>query len=345
MKKNNSTLKPIARELGVTKSDGESDSVFHARVIYTAIGYWLRFLSSNKQASEIGISKASLYINGSSILDGLVNLDENTRSWFFPDEESRPISKIRTTLMRSGDIIEIGYKSDVICSNSSLIHYKDHIITGYSMINETDYSSGLALIKKQPHDNSDPTELFSLFGIDVKDNEEYISYFLQNGNWEDAHNLDSFEVFNPEVNGVLSSCWNRDIPIYEHQLYMVRQKLSFGAYEYMLFKQQFGKKYICRIGDYFQDERIRITQRLLYVMKAYYGKPATAIVNTNSVYSCWHFWSTLPPAEDSILRYIGWPIGNINNPKNEFLVRNEFNDVVSELAKNLGVQIKESDYE
>lgn len=345
MKTNTSTLKQIAKELGITKSDVESDNIFHARIIYTAIGYWLRFLASNKQASESGISKASLYINGNSILEGLINLDEKTRSWFFPDEESRPISTIRSTLMCSGDIIEIGYKSDVICSNLRSIHYRDDLITGYSMINETDYSSGLALIKKQARENSNSFELLSCFGIDLNDTEKSIKNLLQNQNWEEIHNLDVFEIFNPEVNGVLSSCWNRDISIRENQLYMVRQKLNYGSYEYMLLKQRLGKRYISKISDYYQDERVRITQRLLYTIKDYYGNPATALVNVGNKYSCWHFWSTLPPSENNLLRYIGWPIGNINNPKNEFLVRNEFNELVTNIATNIGIKIKELDYE
>ena len=75
----------------------------------------------------------------------------------------------------------------------------------------------------------------------------------------------------------------------------------------------------------------------MYALKANYGIKARVKVDKFRKYMIVHFWSKLPPSVDKFMRYIGWPLEDIENKRNEFVIRNEFYSDVEKLLIILGI--------
>jgi len=343
-----STFAIIGNQMNIPRFTGESSKLYNSRVAYSALSMWIRLLSATTGDSSDNLSKSSLHRKVGSILSGYIAADPDIEEWFYPSAESDPINIIRNALLRAGDIIEIGFPSR-ICSCPLRKDYFSEIAAfakGGTTVSQIDYASGLAGIvhghSKSPR--LPATILYEDFGIPNYQAQKRIDELLNNARWEKTDKIDSFEFFDPNKNSVLSGCWTRFLPLNSHQLYIARRQFSFGVFEYQLAKCEENDVYLSPCTHYQQNELTRETQRLLYAIKGLYGRKVTARVEKGATYSQWHFWSKLPPAEEMFLRYISWPLNDINNPKNEFVVRNEFNSLLYELANNLNIIVEEHKY-
>lgn len=331
----------IGKELNIDRYEGESINQYHARVAYSAVGMWLRMLAALSAAERIGISKAKLHRRVSSIIGNFLRVEPDLEEWFYPEVNANPENQMRDILLRAGDLLECDFDGTISCGTRKKISIKEGIVLlkGNVLVTDVETTSGLAIIT---HEQTvlNKGELLEEYDIPVSGPEQVIELSLKNRKWEKLDSIDNHEIFDHFRNKVLSACWVKFLPLDEPQVYIARRQYSFGVYDYQYIKQEAGNYYVSSISGYEQDEYIRKTQRLLYAFKAVYGKKAKVLIEKGKQYSIIHFWSKLPPAEESFFRYIGWPLEDIENKKNEFVICNVFLDVTVDIINNLGMEME-----
>lgn len=340
------TFEIIGKELNIPKYACEDTVQYHARITYSAIGMWIRMLSATQSKETKPWSKSALHRKISEVLQSYIRIDSELVHWFYPNGTSNPIKILRNTLFRAGDLIECGFDSRVKCANERIIPFSDTqaFITGYQSSFQLNHSAGLACTIKGDFECT--TDFLSNnFQIPLSSAEMQLKQVSKTAKWEKVESIDNYEIFDPTRKKILSSCWVRFLPMASNQLYIARSQYSFGMYDYQLIKYENNIYYRSSMSAFSQHELVRDTQRLLYAYKAIYGHPATVLVDKLDKYTIWHFWSKLPPAEEFFLRYIGWPLENIENTKNEYLIRNEFSYLVETIVKNLNIEMEEHIHE
>lgn len=331
----------IGKELNIARYEKESLNQYHARIAYSAVGMWLRMFAAIGTDENIGLSKTKLHRRISNIINNFSQIEPSLAEWFYPDESSNPENLMRDTLLRAGDLIECDFDSTICCGTRKQIAVEERVILlkGNILVTDVETTSGLAVIVSEKS-FPNKAELFEEFDIPVTNPKQLIELSTKNNKWCKLDSIDNYEIFDHSRNKVFSACWLKFLPLKESQIYIARRQYSYGVYEYQYIKQEAEIYYVSSFSEYEQDEHIRCTQRLLYAFKAVFGEKAKAVIKKGKLYSTFHFWSKLPPAEESFLRYIGWPLTDIENRKNEFVIRNEFFDVTVELINNLGMEME-----
>lgn len=335
----------LSKDLSITKYAGESDKDYFSRLTYTALGLWSRFLASNPDGSgkSLGnISKSGHHRKLADCLHRFLLIYEDLEEYYRDDD---PVAQIRIPLLASMDLHEVGFESRLTAGKSCIISIDPThaVLVGCSQVPHNSCSSGLAFLVPAVV-NDVPDKFLAHWGIPQCSVESIFVESLNKANWESIDDLNNYEFFDANRQGTLSSCWTQFINL-SCDPCVARKKLAYGRPEYYLVKRESEKNWIARFSDFAQNEVIRETQRVLYALKARSKSKVIANVDIYQQYSIWHFWSKLPPQEEKLLRYIGWPKNNITNHTSEFVVRNEFNNIVSLIANNLGIVKKETRYE
>ncbi|MCQ2515470.1 MAG: hypothetical protein MJ094_01240 [Saccharofermentans sp.] len=331
----------IAHDLNIIKYEGESDYLFHSRIIYSAMGMWIRAIASSSNIESQSISKNQFHRSIQKILDSFLIVNGKTARWFYPENQTNPTNILRDVLFNSGDIIECGFDSKITARTPITVKYNNTNLIRIGAANsfENIIVSGMAITENGCCDLN-TVDLLEYFHIPLISHEEFLHFITKNLKWEKIANIDNYEFFDPNKNSVFSSCWTKFLPLKDNQIYISRSQLSYGAFNYKLCKQSNEVIFMASISSYSQNEHVRDTQRMQYIVKSFYGQCAKARADIGRDYSILHFWSKLPPAETKLLNYIGWPLENIGNRKNEFVIKNDFLEVIELLVNNLGINME-----
>jgi len=322
----------IGSSLGILRYQNEDEKNFEARLVYSALVKWFfTIIASNLHSENKDVSynsKAKVHREARRVLDSYIIAKPELKDWFYPNEETDPINLIREPLLKAGIIIDVGYQSQIALSASNLS--KTGKMPGY-LTSGACYFSNIIETEYFYH-------LLDRFNIDRSDYESFLRKYLEQIKWQEIVDVNNYEYFDIHKGQVFSNCWVSNIPKESQEPFMARRILSFGAYDYKLMINKGDKLYQASFSQYAQHESIRDTQRLLYALKAMFGTRATVKVEFFDNYTIWHFWSKLPPAIDSFMRYIGWPLENIENKKNEYVIRKELVEIVRNLNNMLGIE-------
>lgn len=335
----------LSRDLSITKYAGESDKDYLSRLTYTALGLWARFLascpdSSGKSAGNI--SKSAHHRKLAEYLQRFLLIYEDIEEYYQDDD---PVACIRNPLLGAMDLNEIGFDSRLSVGEyrALSVDHSHAIAIGISQVPPASCSSGLSFLAPTTVDIL-TEDFLAHWDIPESSAESVLDEILKNAKWEPTSTLKDCEFFDANRQGILSSCWAQFVNLSKGPC-VVRKKLAYGRPEYFLVKREEDTIFTASFSEFSQNEPIRETQRILYAMKARGRSKAIVNVDIYQQYSIWRFWSKLPPQEERLLRYIGWPKNNITNRTSEFVIRNEFNNIVSLIASNLGIVKKETRYE
>lgn len=335
----------LSRDLSITKYAGESDKDYLSRLTYTALGLWARFLAScpdGSGKSAGNISKSAHHRKLAEYLHRFLLIYEDIEEYYQDDD---PVARIRNPLLGAMDLNEIGFDSRLSVGEyrALSVDHSHAIAIGISQVPPASCSSGLSFLAPTMVDVL-TEDFLAHWDIPESSAESVLDEILKNAKWEPTSTLKDCEFFDANRQGTLSSCWAQFVNLSKDPC-VVRKKLAYGRPEYFLVKREEDTIFTASFSEFSQNEPIRETQRVLYAMKARGRSKAIVNVDIYQQYSIWRFWSKLPPQEERLLRYIGWPKNNITNRTSEFVIRNEFNNIVSLIASNLGIVKKETRYE
>lgn len=335
----------IGRDLAIFKYSGESENEYISRLTYSSLGVWARFLAaySDDSGKTVGnIHKATHHRRLSENLQRFILIYDFLEE-FYADDDA--VAKIRNPLFASEDMLELGFDSRLsigvhqnlaVDSDCTLILASEHIPPAA-------FASGLAIAVARGLPSSDK-DILEHWNIPNYSSSVIWDNAIKTAKWEAFHVSKECEFFDPRKQGTLSACWVQLLHLSSDPC-IARKKPANGQFEYYLVKQVDTTVFASKFSEFAQNEFVRETQRLLYALKAKANNRSIANVDVYRHYSVWHFWSKLPPQEEKLLRYIGWPKNGITNRTNEFVVRNEFNNLLSLIADNLGVIRKEIRHE
>lgn len=336
----------LSRDLSIYKYTGESDKEYYSRLSYSALGMWARFLASsidNPNKSDGNIHKGSHHRKLSEIMDRYQIIFDELTDYYQDDD---PIAHIRDPLLASQDLLEIGFDSRIAIGENTSIDVDRFLAmtVGGTQLSKGSFASGLAHVSLSQKQECSIPEFLSYWQVPLESASQILDYYIAQSKWDVFTVTKEFEFFDKHRHGPLSSCWIQVCPITETPS-IIRKKPMFGKSEYYLAKRINDTVYAAKFSEFDQHDEVRITQRLLYAMKA--SSRNRCVVNVDIYRQCsiWRFWSKLPPQEEKLLRYIGWPKNGITNRTREFVVRNEFNTLLARISDNLGIVRKEIRHE
>lgn len=115
-------LNAMIRDLKIWQYSGESNPQFVARVVYSALSMWIRVSTLDENIFEpsenpVGVSKVHILNRCQSFLDFMIKRYPDIREWFYPkDEKQKPIETIRERLYNAGELVDIGFNTDLVTS-------------------------------------------------------------------------------------------------------------------------------------------------------------------------------------------------------------------------------------
>ena len=336
----------LSRDLSIYKYTGESDKEYYSRLSYSALGMWARFLASCTDESsnvEGNIHKGSHHRKLTEILKRYQDIFDDLMDYYLDDD---PITLLRAPLFASKDLVEIGFDSRIAIGERINIDVDRFLAISISdaVLYKGSFASGLANVFLTNRPQSAIPDFLSYWQVPQARASQILDDYIANANWEVFSITNDFEFFDKHRKGTLSTCWIQTCPITETPS-IIRKKPMFGKSEYYLVKRKNDVVYAAKFSEFDQNDEIRVTQRLLYAMKETGRNKCIANVDVYRQCSIWHFWSKLPPQEEKLLRYIGWPKNGITNHTREFVVRNEFNALLTFISDNLGIIRKEIRHE
>jgi hypothetical protein len=125
----------VADDLRITKFSFESESQYYSRLIYSAIGNWILHCVNDKSITEsdeqFGVSKSYLLRRCASILNDLLEMCPQAKSWFFSEEIddcSGVVKYIRDIYEFTGYLVSGGHNTSLVLPKYCNVAIEDHLV-------------------------------------------------------------------------------------------------------------------------------------------------------------------------------------------------------------------------
>lgn len=323
----NELIKSMALDMDITPYQGETDSSYYYRVIYSALGRWCLETARGNG----GISKHAQSIILNNLTEKFIAIFPEVDKMLL-QEEQVPISVFIRRVYE-----ETGYLITDQNNHNNLTHYQRGLKIGSQQllfgVNENMRSEGLGIFSE----NSLYFTSWREFLIrDSLDYEEYLS---------SAFNLTLFSprdigkenllYFNPKTNDAPSSSW---INTMNTDKTIARNKSNGSYYRVMRYEDEL--LYYEEAPSVDADGLTGFEYRRLYnALKKHYGFPLKAQVRKlDAIYSKIILSGYLPNREYYLMLLCSWPCRMYCN-KREFIIKKEYLSFVQEVFDNIGIEI------
>ena len=299
----------IASDLGIKKYERETSIQYTHRVLYSAIACWIKAVSMDRPIIgepmvAIGTSRRHIHDKCSAVLDELLKRYPFSRMWFEPeDAKDNPISIIRTRLLRHGDLVNVGFDTNLAIATSKRIPLTQKLgcIKGVVIQQDITYSGLATVYSTHTKNEFDPKAILSVM--------DWLTEYAKNAWWKQADSLDEgIEYFNPRIKSKNNhSCWQTTFPLGVNNMTLIRRSVNKNAYEYLLYKP--NEKKIHRIDPFLQEQAEH--RRFMIGLRAIAGNPVPILVTHHSDHISLRLWIHLPMTEIMLLESYAWPHSSI----------------------------------
>lgn len=323
----NELLCSMSEEMHIPACEYENETDFTKRVVYSALGQWCLKSACGIRYGGNAITKH----RQTGIIKNLLNQYNN----IFPGiadyfdgiiESSVAIRKIYET---TGYLITNEDNHNSIADFGRTVPIGDkYLFFGEPFVNEV---NGLGLFCNK---SINVTKLRDYIIRDTLNYDEYINSCFEITDFEESVTFDEVLYFNPHLDKPVSASWSKN----SDDKFQIAKNDSLR--QFLLLQKYEGKEYY---KDFSVNEDVyEFTafeyRRLYFALKKKAGHPVKAWINTvDDNYSIITLSSHLPNREYYLLLLSAWPIGNMFS-KNEFLIKNEFVDCITEVLENIGVK-------
>ncbi|ACX63339.1 hypothetical protein [Paenibacillus sp. Y412MC10] len=339
----------IARDLKIIRFNNEPDYQFISRIIYSGLGIWVRYSTVdenilNPDKSKIGVSKIHILNRCRPFLDEMLGIYPAARTWFYPsDTESHPVETVRDRLCMSGELVEVGYNTDLslphfeICpinKNNSLIRgiQNQELLTAIGLAQmKTSYSRG-ALSNQ---------DLFQFYGLQSSTASVIMNEIISALKWTKWNDESPFQIYNKHSSMSFSNSWDYkfignglELSLYRHPMYSKGNK-NFG-----FIKCVDGEMYISQVSEYLVDGfEVR---RYMYALRYEASNPVKAafIRYRQENFVELHLYNALPSQEENLLMLLGWPVRHIHD-KYRLLFHGSVWGFIAQVLRNLNIKLEE----
>lgn len=329
-------------DLKIRRYEGEVEDQFIARVIYSALGVWIRTVTLDKEIlgddfAEVGVSKIHINNRCKPFLDNMIEIFPSTRKWFYPEGNTRnPISITRERLFNIQEIINSGFATSLALPSYNECFVEDGVILTRGMKKDNSLiSTGLGQIKISKKSCNNMDSVFAFYNIENKISRDIIEQYLSVVKWR---KIDEFtgEIFDIYSKKSFSNSWSTDLKLRNNEVSLYK----YGIKDFGLIKMIEEEIYMCQIDTYLIDKyEIR---RFMYVFRENIGNKVVAKYKKyegERVVKL-RLFNALPQKELDIIMLLGWPIRNINDTNN-MIFNEKVWAIVSEILTNLGIELEE----
>lgn len=305
----NSIIDKMATDLGIYRYHDEDVTFYNCRVIYSAMSCWVKAITmdqpvGSKENHLSGVSRRHIYERGNTVLQSIIKMNPETRSWFnVEDAKENPIVIIRNRLINHGDLLNEGFDTNLALSFA----HKKQFISGYDTIygktlEKNIFYSGISALCKSD---------FTKQSEESESAEEWLKRFLKNIWWSAMpYEMNDLMYFNPAHKSRNNyTAWNNSLPDAPDEIILGRSTINQNSFEYYLLKPK--SKLMHRIDPFLQEQGYNI--RIMYELRKKANNCAVAIAKNLGDHINLQLFTHLPTNERIMLESYAWPYNRIND--------------------------------
>ena len=303
-------LRAMAEDLGISKFINESDIQYASRVLYSALACWIKAvaldqLTTNTDQAKIGVSRRHIIDKCSRILDEMLKRNPAQKAWFeMTSADDNPVALIRSRLIRNGELLNVGFKTNLTLSGKETVCLSDHVrrLKGEILIDGTHYS-GISVLDYT-------TEKLELKDTTMYDTKLWFEEYIKNAWWRrDAFQDDSIQYFDAykKVRNNYS-CWQSTYPQLVDGIVLARRSVNKNAYEYLLIRQD-EDIFVHRIDPFLKE--MGEHRRFMIALRCLACNNVLVDVKTYLDHVHIKLHTYLPQTEKNLLESYAWPSNSI----------------------------------
>lgn len=309
----------MATDLNIRQFVNENQPQFINRLLYSGMACWIKTAAmdapitfslspdqnTNRQETK-GVSRRHILDRCDSILTEMLCRFPASKLWFetTPGNE-KAIQLIRSRLVRHGDLLNVGFQTNLTLAPESVIPLNPDLECGKGYLLDTSFSySGIAMIRRQQ------TE-YLFKENDRIDSCKWLKNYIKSAWWKPANLPEDVEYFNP-FRKVRSNygCWQDVPPTPVEGIVFARRTVSLLPTEYFLIKP--GEKAKLHRIDSFLRETGEY-RRFQFAFRRVVGNDLAADVKIYQDHIHLKLRFYLPEWENRLLESFAWPCNSVSD--------------------------------
>ncbi len=336
----NNALTKMAQDMQIKRYAGEVQSNYTGRIIYSALCHWMRCAVMDETTQKYD-RKSKAYVLG-RIRELLVIMSEAfpaSQKWIFKDlknpvDSDDLIRELRDKMLEARELLEVDE-----LRNIGLPAYEKHYctdaydrLTGLSEeIIRPEYV-GITRVVRRKQDNE------NRISVDKIAIDEYIDWIYAGASWNECHNLEDFEFFNPFSTRPPHRSWTNVVSNSEKKI-LARLTLYNGLHEYHLINKEYDKYWnspIAPVLAEWKEER-----RVLLALRKKVGNAMQATYDKRDSVYLLNLYCGLPLKEQVIIDTYCWPLNSMDDKYNYVVPGFIWEDIKNIIRDSLGIDLKE----
>lgn len=301
-------LMSMAKDMVIAKFSNETQTEYTNRILYSALACWIKASAldrsvGNEHNPNAGISRKHITDKCDRFLSEMLVRHPESKSWFISEKGEAPTALIRNRLLRSGELLNVGFDTNVILSQPQemplgkrLKHLKGVILQPGT------YYSGISVLQEQL-DNDIPSS-------DVEDTLSWFNKYILQAWWRESDGFfDDVQYFNPLTKSRNNSKnWQMTRPLDVNGIILARRTINNASHEYFLIRQDGNNEMIHRIDPFIKE--IGDHRRFMIALRNISCNKNTARVIIHKDYVIFNTWIYLPQRETALFENYAWPLNN-----------------------------------
>lgn len=337
----NNALFRMQQDMCINRYDGEPQANYVGRVIYSALCHWMRFLVMDETTQRYD-AKSKAYILGRmrELLNSMAESFPVSKKWIYgdsnkPDDGDDLIHSLRDKMLAAGELLEVDNSFNI-----GLPMYTKCLCTaGYvrviglsEEIVKPEYIGVTRVVRSE--ECNDNKVLMDKIVID-----EYLDWIYAGTLWDECHELEVFEFFDPFSRKPPYQSWTNVIPKSIDKI-LARMTLFNGLHEYYLMKMEHDKCWSAPIPAALSDWKEE--RRVMMALRKRVGNRMKAACNKKDTVCVLNLYCGLPLREQGIIDTYCWPLNSMNDKYNYVVPMFIWEDIKGMLTDSLGIELKSS---
>lgn len=336
-------LNKMAQDMCIKRYKGESQCNYTGRIIYSALCHWMRYavIDETTQKNDRK-SKAYILSRVREVLSTMSDAFPESKKWIFkdlknPNNEDEIIRELRDKMLAAGEILEVDKSGNIglpVFEKHYCTYDYDRMIGISEEITGQKYVGITRVLRSRKGDNERDRGILA----DSIDIDAYINWIYERASWNECHNIETFEVFNPFIKKPPYQSWMNMIPDGE-QRSLGRITLYNGPHEYYLIKidnDKFWNSPITEVLYEWREER-----RVLLALRKHVGNAMQATYEKRDIVYLLNLYCALPLREQTIIDTYCWPLNSMDDKYNYVVPDFIWEDIKSIITDSLGIDLKE----
>ena len=303
-------LAAMASDMNITKYKTESESQYCTRILYYAVACWIKTAATDKvlgSDENSGVSRRHIIDRCVPILNELLLRHPLSKQWFMPEADAEnPVSLIRTRLIRHGDLLNVGFNTNLILANQAIVPLNESVAAYKGvLLNPQTYYSGIATLGNLVSAYTSSSQII--------DAVSWFNEYINSAWWEKVNGFDeSTQFYNASCTSRNNySCWQSIMPASAKDIVFARRTVNNAGYEYFLIRLKYGNYYIHRIDPFLQE--IGEHRRFMFALRSLSENKIPCQITVHSDHISLKMWVRLPQKELTLLESYAWPHNSISD--------------------------------